>query len=662
MDCSRTLMMRLQDYARHDSQLPTLIGQKQFRLLANTFNRVSPLGKFDEKSDEGFLVGYSVNSKAFRVYNLVTKRVEVNLHVNFLEEKPNVQGIGHRWMFDLDYLTDSMNYIPVSVHNQANPAGSKEVIDIDVQTEEAAELMVITSTSLTEATRKAAVSEEIATKKTHSPKLDALALKHLGPVSATEPTSTNPVNTGSINLNTAFEKVNTGNTEAISPSADHEEEVFSDADDDEMPEIRIYDKFKKSPQKPEMEAGFEAMQEYTVCSSRSTSMGIWLITQCAKVIDKRMGLTMMRFLLPVARIEAIRSMSQLPHWFVDPDHPNKGNFNDFSLNAVKRSSSTQGNPQQVLSISWSKLISWQCKNRHCQPLQQLKLNKLLLQIAVDQGNGQIGQEHLLKHKPNQYLHLHLFRHQQPTPTRIPPSTSPPPLYSSPTPTPIPTPTSPLHHHLRRNLQQMSTSMRRQSLSTITSHITSTAPSHMPADELLQTVPKLITRIDSLELDLKQTKLTMGNAIVKLVKKVKKLEGFLKRRNLVLTDSEDEEPEVQGRKSQADPQDSSKQGLVTPPTTKAHAFKGRTREEINPTLLKQPNSLQMFAIFKVKIILVLRRLILLVRHTAGEDKGQREGKAPMLSKETPKKSKDRSNRKKQPMQKHNDGFLTKRRGG
>ncbi|GJY92821.1 hypothetical protein Tco_0508603 [Tanacetum coccineum] len=72
---------------------------------------------------------------------------------------------------------------------------------------------------------------------------------------------------------------------------------------------------------------------------------------------------------------------------------------------------------------------------------------------------------------------------------------------------------------------------------------------MPMDDLLQAVPKLISRIDSLEMDLKQTKLTMGNAIVKLVKKVKKLEGFLKRRNLVLTDSEDEEPEAQGRKSQ-----------------------------------------------------------------------------------------------------------------
>ncbi|GJW71387.1 putative ribonuclease H-like domain-containing protein [Tanacetum coccineum] len=40
---------------------------------------------------------------------------------------------------------------------------------------------------------------------------------------------------------TNIQEVNTGYTEDISPSADHEEEVFSDADDDEMPEIRIYD-------------------------------------------------------------------------------------------------------------------------------------------------------------------------------------------------------------------------------------------------------------------------------------------------------------------------------------------------------------------------------------------------------------------------------------
>ncbi|GJT35611.1 hypothetical protein Tco_0926030 [Tanacetum coccineum] len=39
---------------------------------------------------------------------------------------------------------------------------------------------------------------------------------------------------------------------------------------------------------------------------------------------------------------------------------------------------------------------------------------------------------------------------------------------------------------------------------------------------------------------------MGKAIVKLVKKVKKLEAILKRRHVVLTNSEDEEPEDQGR--------------------------------------------------------------------------------------------------------------------
>ncbi|GKD72479.1 hypothetical protein Tco_1330761 [Tanacetum coccineum] len=53
---------------------------------------------------------------------------------------------------------------------------------------------------------------------------------------------------------------------------------------------------------------------------------------------------------------------------------------------------------------------------------------------------------------------------------------------------------------------------------------------MSMDDILQAVPKWISRMDSLETDLKQTRLTMGNAIVKLVKKVKKLEGFLKRRN------------------------------------------------------------------------------------------------------------------------------------
>ncbi|GJS23523.1 hypothetical protein Tco_0452155, partial [Tanacetum coccineum] len=46
------------------------------------------MGKFDRKSDEGFLVGYSLQSKAFRVYNLETKRFKENLHITFLENEP----------------------------------------------------------------------------------------------------------------------------------------------------------------------------------------------------------------------------------------------------------------------------------------------------------------------------------------------------------------------------------------------------------------------------------------------------------------------------------------------------------------------------------------------------------------------------------------------
>nr|GEX15552.1 hypothetical protein [Tanacetum cinerariifolium] len=49
-------------------------------------------GKFEGKVDEGFLVGYSVNSKAFRVFNNRTRIVQETLHVNFLENKPNVAG------------------------------------------------------------------------------------------------------------------------------------------------------------------------------------------------------------------------------------------------------------------------------------------------------------------------------------------------------------------------------------------------------------------------------------------------------------------------------------------------------------------------------------------------------------------------------------------
>ncbi|GJW12050.1 putative ribonuclease H-like domain-containing protein [Tanacetum coccineum] len=78
------------------------------------------LGKFDGKSDEGFFVGYSLSSKAFRVYNTRTRKVEENLHIRFLENKPMIEGNGPKWLFDIDSLTQSMNYVPVTTGTISN--------------------------------------------------------------------------------------------------------------------------------------------------------------------------------------------------------------------------------------------------------------------------------------------------------------------------------------------------------------------------------------------------------------------------------------------------------------------------------------------------------------------------------------------------------------
>nr|GEX78321.1 uncharacterized mitochondrial protein AtMg00810-like [Tanacetum cinerariifolium] len=75
--------------------------------------RTDSLVKFERKVDEGFLVGYSVNSKAFRVFNSRTRIVQETLHMNFLENKPNITGSGPTWLFEIDSLTRTMNYQPV---------------------------------------------------------------------------------------------------------------------------------------------------------------------------------------------------------------------------------------------------------------------------------------------------------------------------------------------------------------------------------------------------------------------------------------------------------------------------------------------------------------------------------------------------------------------
>ncbi|GJZ92659.1 putative ribonuclease H-like domain-containing protein [Tanacetum coccineum] len=92
---------------------PAIGFMKPFGCHVTILNTLDKLGKFNGKSDEGFFVGYSLSSKAFRVYNIRTKKVQENLHIGFLENKPMIEGNGPKWLFDLDSLTQSMNYVPV---------------------------------------------------------------------------------------------------------------------------------------------------------------------------------------------------------------------------------------------------------------------------------------------------------------------------------------------------------------------------------------------------------------------------------------------------------------------------------------------------------------------------------------------------------------------
>ncbi|GJV68171.1 putative ribonuclease H-like domain-containing protein [Tanacetum coccineum] len=113
-------------YELFHGRIPTLSFMRPFGCPVTILNTIDHLGKFNGKADEGFFVGYSLNSKAFRVFNSRTRIVEENLHIRFSESTPNVVGSGPDWLFDIDALTRTMNYEPIVVGTQSNGfAGTK---------------------------------------------------------------------------------------------------------------------------------------------------------------------------------------------------------------------------------------------------------------------------------------------------------------------------------------------------------------------------------------------------------------------------------------------------------------------------------------------------------------------------------------------------------
>ncbi|GKF12252.1 hypothetical protein Tco_0050178 [Tanacetum coccineum] len=118
-------------------------------------------------------------------------------------------------------------------------------------------------------------------------------------------------------------------------------------------------------------------------------------------------------------------------------------------------------------------------------------------------------------------------------------------------------------------------------------------------ELMVLVPSLVTRVTSLEKELKETKQTLRNVVLTLVKKVKSLKQALKRKSkkVIMSESKGEEPKDQGRIIQNiddDPlvslfRESMKEkstDFVTPTKASGEA----QEEEISPTILEAAKTL------------------------------------------------------------------------
>ncbi|GJV76893.1 putative ribonuclease H-like domain-containing protein [Tanacetum coccineum] len=101
-------------YALLTGKTPSISHLNPFGCHVAILNTSDHLGKFDGKADEGYLVGYSASNRAYR-------------------EKANIQGIGHEWSLDLNYLTDSLGYNHEKTNQSAgtqdvssNPAGFQD--------------------------------------------------------------------------------------------------------------------------------------------------------------------------------------------------------------------------------------------------------------------------------------------------------------------------------------------------------------------------------------------------------------------------------------------------------------------------------------------------------------------------------------------------------
>nr|GEW23283.1 putative ribonuclease H-like domain-containing protein [Tanacetum cinerariifolium] len=141
---NRVLVTKPQNMTLYEllhGRTPSIGFMRPFGCPVTILNTLNPLGKFEGKVNEGFLVGYSVNNKAFRVSNSRTCIVQETLLINFLENKPNIAGnqsnpsAGFQEEFDAEKAreeaTQQYMLFPVWSTSSSNPQNKKGDVAFD---------------------------------------------------------------------------------------------------------------------------------------------------------------------------------------------------------------------------------------------------------------------------------------------------------------------------------------------------------------------------------------------------------------------------------------------------------------------------------------------------------------------------------------------------
>nr|GEV94862.1 putative ribonuclease H-like domain-containing protein [Tanacetum cinerariifolium] len=119
-------------YELFNGRSPAIGFLKPFGCHVMIFNTLDNLRKFNAKGNKGYFIGYSMTSKAFRVFNKRAKRVEENLHVEFLENKAIEKGTKDAASQEVKKDVSSLRYIalPNWVHDTLLESSSSKPQDV----------------------------------------------------------------------------------------------------------------------------------------------------------------------------------------------------------------------------------------------------------------------------------------------------------------------------------------------------------------------------------------------------------------------------------------------------------------------------------------------------------------------------------------------------